>query len=76
MPKLPIIKTRELIRAVGKIGFIKFHQVGSHAQFKNSDGKRITIPIHQGRDMDKKILRGIIDDTELSVEEFLVLLKK
>ena len=27
-------------------------------------------------DMDKKILRGIIDDIELSVEEFLVLLKK
>lgn len=76
MPKLPIIKTRELVRVLIKLGFFKYHQVGSHAQFKHSDGRRITVPIHQGKDIEKKMLRGIISDLEISVEQFISLLKK
>lgn len=76
MPKLPIIKVRELIRVLEQLGFFKYHQVGSHAQYKHYDGRRITVPIHYGRDIQKKMLRGIINDLELKVEEFLSLLKK
>lgn len=76
MPKLPIIKTRELIRVLLKLGFFKHHQVGSHAQFKHSDGRRTTVPIHQGKDIDKKMLSGIIDDLEITIEKFTALLKK
>lgn len=71
MPKLPIVKTKELIRVLEKLGFFKFHQVGSHAQFKHEDGRRITVPIHYGRDVDKKMLKGIINDLDISVEEFI-----
>ena len=39
------------------------------------DGRRITVPIHKGKDLKKKILRGIIDDLELSVEDFVAILK-
>jgi predicted RNA binding protein YcfA (HicA-like mRNA interferase family) len=74
MPKLPIIKTKELIRVLEKLGFFKFHQVGSHAQFKHKDGKRVTVPIHHGRDIDKKMLRGVINDLDITVEEFTKLL--
>lgn len=76
MPKLPIIKARELIRVLEKLEFFKHNQVGSHAQFKNKVGQKITVPIHAGRDINKKTLRGIIGDLEMSVEEFIVLLKK
>ena len=41
MPKLPIIKAKELIQVLNKLGFFKFHQVGSHAQFKHPDGRKI-----------------------------------
>jgi len=76
MSKLPIIKVRELIRVLGGLGFCKYHCVGSHAQFKHPDGRRITIPIHLGKDLKKGILRGIICDLNLTVNEFVVLLKK
>ncbi len=76
MPKLPIVKTKELIRALERIGFFKFHQVGSHAQFKYLDGRRITVPMHAGKDIKKKMLKGILNDLEISVEEFLAVLRK
>jgi len=76
MPKLPIIKSTEIIRVLKKLGFLKYHQVGSHAQFKHFDGRRVTIPIHKGKDIGKKTLKGIIDDLDLSVEEFIKILKK
>lgn len=76
MPKLPVIKARELIRALKKLGFFKYHQVGSHAQFKHEDGRRITIPVHQGKDINRGTLRGIINDLNISVDEFIKTLKK
>ena len=75
MPKLPVIKARELVRVLLKLGFFKYHQVGSHAQFKHLDGKRITVPVHQGKDVDKKMLNGIINDLEITVDRFISLLK-
>ncbi len=74
MPKLPVIKARKLIKVLNKLGFYKHHQVGSHAQFKHPDGRRITLPIHPGKDLTKKTLKGIIKDLDLSVEEFIKLL--
>ena len=76
MPKLPIIKTKELVRVLGKLGFVLHHQTGSHAQFKNMEGERVTVPVHAGKDLNKKILKGIIDDLDISVEEFIKILKK
>ncbi len=75
MPKLPVIKSRELIQILIKLGFFKFHQVGSHAQFKHFDGRRITIPIHSGKDIKRKTLKSIIDDIDISVEEFINIFK-
>lgn len=76
MPKLPAVKAREVIRALQRLGFFQYHQVGSHAQFKNFDGQRITIPIHAGKDIGKKTLKGILNDLDISVEEFIKLLRK
>jgi len=76
MPKLPIIKSRELIRALERLGFYKSHQVGSHAQFKNTKNQKITVPVHSGKDITRKTLKGIINDIEISVEKFIKILKK
>ena len=75
MPKLPIVKSRELVRVLEKLGFFESHRVGSHAQFKHCDGRRITIPIHKGKDIKGGILRGIIKDIDFTVEEFVKILK-
>ena len=74
MPKLPVIKVRELIRVLERLGFFRHHQVGSHAQYKHLDGRRITVPMHYGRDVRKNMLRGIIDDLDITVDELKELL--
>lgn len=76
MPKLPVVKARELIRVLEKLGFYHYHQVGSHAQFKNPDGMKVTVPVHGGKEIGKKTVHGILTDIHLSVEEFIHLLKK
>ncbi len=76
MPKLPVIKAKELIRVLNKLGFFEHHRVGSHAQFKNSGGKRVTVPVHLGKDINKGTLGGIIKDSDLTVDEFIAVLKK
>lgn len=76
MPKLPVVKIKELIRVLTILGFFEYHRVGSHAQFKHPDGRRTTIPIHFGKDIKKGMLRGILNDIDLTVEEFIFILKK
>ena len=75
MPKLPVVKARELIRVLNRLGFFEYHRVGSHAQFKHSDGRRTTIPIHYGKDVKSGMLRGILQDIDLTIEEFVKVLK-
>ena len=76
MPKLPILKSKELVKILNKMDFLKHHQVGSHAQFKHSDGRRITIPIHSGKDISKGTLKAILNGIEISTNEFIKFLKK
>ena len=76
MAKLPVVKTRALVRTLERLGFYKFHQVGSHAQFKHPDGRRTTVYIHEGKDVGKKTIKGIIVDLNMTVDEFIAALKK
>lgn len=75
MPKLPLVKSRELIQALHRLGFFEYHQAGSHLQLKQSDGRRVTVPVHAGKDIKKKTLKSIITDLDISVEEFIKILK-
>lgn len=76
MPKLPVVKADKLLKTLQKLGFVKFHQVGSHIQLKHPDGRRTTIPYHPKQEIRKGTLKSIIDDLEISVEEFITALKK
>ena len=76
MPKLPVLKSKDLIKALEKMGFFKYHQVGSHAQFKHSDRRRITIPVHPGKEIPKGTLKAILRDSKISTDELIKFLKK
>lgn len=74
--KLPILKPREVIKVLTKAGFVKARQTGSHLIMKNSKtGKIVPIPIH-ARSLKKGLLSAIIKEANLTLEEFLKLLKK
>lgn len=49
-------------------------QRGSHARFRHEDGRVVTVPIHQGQDIGRGLLRKILRDAELERDEFLALL--
>lgn len=76
MSTLPVLKAKELIRVLLRLGFLKYHQVGSHAQFKHPDGRCTTVPIHQGKDIGTGTLRGIINDIGITVEDLIFILRK
>ena len=74
MSKLPVVTANEIIKALEKIGFQGIRQKGSHLRMKHEDGRVVTIPVHQGKTIGKGLLRKILRDTELSVEELIELL--
>lgn len=75
MPKLPVVRAKVLLKALIKLGFEKHHQAGSHIQLKHPDGRRTTVPYHPSKEIRKGTLRGIINDIDLTVEEFIESLK-
>lgn len=73
MPKLPVISGREARRAFEKAGWIFNRQRGSHMVLTRPGVPfNLTIPDH--RELDRGLLRGLIRDAGLAVEEFIALL--
>ena len=58
------MKPKDLIKLLEKEGFIFVRQSGSHAIYKNIQGKMLVIPIHN-RDMPKGTLNAILKDSGL-----------
>ena len=68
--KLPILKPRELIRSLERMGFRLLRKSkGSHQQFQHPDGRRTTVPVHKGVDIGPGLLRKILRDIEIDVDE-------
>ncbi|HHY93696.1 MAG TPA: addiction module toxin, HicA family [Firmicutes bacterium] len=72
---MPVVRARDVIRVVGRLGFVLDRQKGGHAvYYRARDGARIVVPIHQGKDIKPKTLAGIIKDMGITVEEFAEML--
>jgi predicted RNA binding protein YcfA (HicA-like mRNA interferase family) len=71
MPKLPVIKAKDLLKTLKKLGFYEYHQSGSHVQLRHADGRRTTVPNHPSKEIRKGTLKAILDDLEISTEEFI-----
>lgn len=74
MPKLPVVKPKEIIRALKKKDFVIDHISGSHYIMYN-EGKilRATIAFHN-KPIKRKVLKSILKSANLSVEELIKLL--
>ena len=71
MSRVPVLKPREVIRALERLGFVEVRQRGAHRQFRHPDGRGTTVPFHSGRDIAPPLLRQIIKDIRVMLEEFL-----
>ena len=71
MGKSPVLKPREVVAILEKLGFVEVRQRGSHKQYRRADGRCTTVPFHTGRDISPILLRQIAKDIGLTVEDFL-----
>ncbi|HIH42928.1 TPA: type II toxin-antitoxin system HicA family toxin [Candidatus Woesearchaeota archaeon] len=68
--KLPQLSANELIRILRKLGFEEIRQKGSHKYFRHPDGRATVVPVHPGRDIGIGLLRQILNEIEISRDEF------
>ena len=74
-PRLPTATGKEVARVAERLGFEFRRQGGSHAIYvRKLDQARVVIPVHSGKALKRKTLRGIIHDLRITVEEFANLL--
>jgi predicted RNA binding protein YcfA (HicA-like mRNA interferase family) len=71
MPGVPVLKPREVIAILTRLGFVEVRQRGSHKQFRHPDGRATTVPVHGGRDISPILLRQIAKDIGLTIHELL-----
>ncbi len=70
MTELVLISGQDLCKILKKLGFEMIHGKGSHVRFKHPDGRRTVVPIHSNEKLGKGLLRQILNQIELSKEEF------
>jgi len=73
--RLPSLRANEVIRALGRAGFVVSRTSGSHCRLIHSvdPARKVTIPVHTG-DLRRGTLRAIISQAGLTVAEFIALL--
>jgi predicted RNA binding protein YcfA (HicA-like mRNA interferase family) len=71
--KLPLLSGREICKALEKLGYVKVRQRGSHIRLKCPGRKSVTVPNY--KEVSRGLLRKILRDAEITVEEFLKLIQ-
>ncbi len=71
MARLPVLKPREVVRVLERMGFVEVRQRGSHKQYRHADGRCTTVPFHSRRDVSPLLLRQILKDIRVTPEDFL-----
>ncbi len=70
MSKLPIVSFAVMDKLLKSLGFEAVRQKGSHVFYRHEDGQTTTVPRHKGQDLARPLTRSILQDIELSVDEF------
>ena len=75
MSDLPVVRPRQLIRALERAGFFVHHIRGSHHYMRHPDrpGLLITVPVHT-RDLKRGTLRAILRQAGLTPDDLRSLL--
>jgi len=74
MPKLPVVKPREMIKVLQKKGFSTDHVSGSHYIMYNANKTlRASIPFHN-KPLRRKTLTSILKSAQISVDQLIGLL--
>lgn len=76
MSKLQLIDGKTMEKLLLQMGFEKIRQKGSHAFYRHCDGRVTTVPFHTGKDLARPLIREILNEINLSIDEYNELLKQ
>lgn len=68
MPKLPVLKSKRLLKILQKAGFEINRATGSHYILYHPNGKRVTLSYH-AKDLPKGTIRAILNAAGISIDE-------
>jgi predicted RNA binding protein YcfA (HicA-like mRNA interferase family) len=73
--QLPVLRPRAVIRALERAGFVLLRVKSSHHYFEHPDRPDllVCVPHHPG-DIKRAVMRSILRQADLTVQEFLDLL--
>lgn len=76
MPRLPVLTGEEAVRRFERIGYVPIRQRGSHIRMRHTidpNRKPMTIPVHRGMTLKPGLLRALLRQAGMTVEEFVAL---
>ncbi len=76
MSKLSIVDAKRMEKLLLTLGFKKIRQRGSHVFYRHPDGRVTTVPHHKGRVLARPLIREILREIEIPVEEYNKYLEK
>lgn len=75
MIRIPVLSGKKLLRLLLKHGYIALRKKGSHVFVESVDGLRGTVvPIHSNEDLGTGLLRSILNDLDLTVDDLRTML--
>jgi predicted RNA binding protein YcfA (HicA-like mRNA interferase family) len=76
-PKLPVVSGRQAIRVLERVGYEVVRQRGSHIRLRDeSDPEHLPVTVPDHKNLKPGLLRKIVRDANLTVDEFVDLLKR
>jgi len=69
MSRIPRVAGGELVAALQRLGFSVLRIKGSHHFLQHEDGRRTVVPVHAGETIGPGLLRKILRDCQLSVDD-------
>ncbi|EKV56940.1 type II toxin-antitoxin system HicA family toxin [Brachyspira hampsonii] len=76
MSKLILKDAKTIEKLLILLGFIKQRQKGSHAFYKHENGRCTVIPFHSSKVISRPLMRKILNEINLDVEEYNNLIEK
>ena len=70
MSRLKLIDAKTMEKLLLRLGFEKIRQKGSHAFYRHPDGRTTTIPHHKARVLARPLIREILREIEITVDDY------
>lgn len=76
MSRLKLVNAKTMEKLLLRLGFEKVRKKGSHAFYRRPDGRVTTIPHHKVKMLARPLIREILRDIEVTIDDYSNRLKK